>query len=289
MARNDLVAVAIEIGCLAAAALRRRSSGRIVAGFERSFYAQLGDNWICVGNESIRSGPLHVVCDARPSHAEAGDAVWVSDSTLWGAGIPLVQLGSASVWTPDPVPAWSVVGLQRGLEAADDLWKGDLVDGGLAAAGCASPPSDPPPLLKAAAPGLAAMKNLLCAPDREIDPTGLGGLIGLGPGLTPSGDDLIGGALIALAVLGRMELRDRLWGHCRGLLDRTNDISQVHLRIAALGFGSAALHAAVHAVMSGKVEDLRPAFAALAAIGHTSGRDAFAGSLIVLRHAVRLS
>lgn len=281
-----LSAAAIEIGRLAAAALRRRSRGRIVAGFERSFYAQLDDDWVCVGDESIGSGPLHVVCDARP-RAAVGDAVWISDLALWSAGVPLVQLGSASVWTPNSAPAWSIVTLERSLDVVDHLWIGDLVDGGLAAAGCASPASDPPLLMKAAAPGLAALQEVLDARSPQMDPTGLACLIGLGPGLTPSGDDLIGGALIALAALGRLELRDVFWRHCLGLLDRTNNISRAHLRAAALGFGSAALHAAIHAVMSGKLEDLRPAFAALAKIGHTSGRDAFAGSLIVLRQAVR--
>lgn len=275
-------AIAVEIGCVAASTLRRQGRGRIVAGFERSFYAQLDDDWLCVGN--IGSGPLHVVCKARPFPAAAGDAVWVSNSTLWIAGLPQVRLDSASVWAPPSVPVWSMISLRQGLRAVDALWQGDLIDGGLAAAGCASPGNTPPPLLKIAAPGLAAIQDLLRAPD-QMDPTGLDCLVGLGPGLTPSGDDLIGGALIALAALGHIELRDRLWRHCLRLLDRTNDISGAHLRTAALGFGSAVLHAAIHAVMSGRVEDLRPAVAALAAIGHTSGRDTFAGSLIVLRQA----
>lgn len=279
-------AAAVEIGCLAGATLRRRGAGRIVAAFERSFYVQFGDGWICVGNMSIGSGPLNVVCDARPSRAAVGDAVWVRDSTLWGASGPLVQLASASIWRPDAIPAWSAASLRQGLEVVDDLWTGALTEGGLAAAGCAAPASDPPLLLKVAAPGLAAVREFLSAPDHQFDPMGFGCLIGLGPGLTPSGDDLIGGVLIALAALSRTELRDRLWRHCLELTEHTNDISRVHLRAAALGFGAVALHRAIHATMTGKVEDLGPALAALTAIGHTSGRDAFAGSLIVLRHAV---
>jgi hypothetical protein len=115
----------------------------------------------------------------------------------------------------------------------------------------------------------------------------LASLVGLGPGLTPSGDDLIGGALIALAALGRFECRDVLWRHCIGLLDRTNEISAAHLRAAALGYGAAALHTAIHATMSGQVTSLRSALFALAAIGHTSGRDAFAGCLLAFRHSIR--
>ncbi|MFN5716397.1 MAG: DUF2877 domain-containing protein, partial [Bradyrhizobium sp.] len=134
---------------------------------------------------------------------------------------------------------------------------------------------------------LAALEQILSgAPDADRE-SGLGSLIGLGPGLTPSGDDLIGGALIALAALGRTECRDALWDRCRALLDGTNDISRIHLRAAALGYGAAALHDAIHATMSGERAGFRRALTALSAIGHTSGQDAFAGSLIVLRHELR--
>ena len=155
--------------------------------------------------------------------------------------------------------------------------------------GCAWPGGNPPALLRFATPGIAGLKDLLGEARDPLDPTELSGSIGLGPGLTPWGDDLIGGALIALAALGLRERRDVLWRHCVELLDRTNDISRAHLRSAALGFGSAALHNAIHAVMSGSVRNLRQALAALAAMGHTSGRDAFAGSLIVLRQAAGLA
>ncbi|MFX8976555.1 DUF2877 domain-containing protein, partial [Acinetobacter baumannii] len=44
-----------------------------------------------------------------------------------------------------------------------------------------------------------------------VDCSALVNLIGLGPGLTPSGDDLVGGALIALAELDLPNIRDVLW------------------------------------------------------------------------------
>lgn len=111
----------------------------------------------------------------------------------------------------------------------------------------------------------------------------LTGLIGLGPGLTPSGDDLLGGTLIALAAFGFLDARNMLWDGCRQHLDRTNEISRAHLGAAALGCGAAALHTAIHATMNGRVDLIGPALSAVSAIGHTSGRDAFAGALIVLR------
>ncbi|PDT74857.1 DUF2877 domain-containing protein [Bradyrhizobium sp. C9] len=288
--RPELTAICadVEVGLLADKALRDRAAGQVVAVFERSFYAVIDGIWICVGRIGIGSGPLHVVGDFRWPRLAVGDPVRVVDSILWIGATPLANLATRSVWAPPAAPHWSTGSLRRGLEAVDAVWTGDLIAEGLAAVGAGHAPGDASPLVRAAMPGLAALELILAGSDENADRgSGLGSLIGLGPGLTPSGDDLIGGALIALAALGRIESRDALWEHCRALLDGTNDISRIHLRAAALGYGAAALHAAVHATMSGEAAGFRRALTALTAIGHTSGLDAFAGGLIVLRHALR--
>ncbi|MCC8935425.1 DUF2877 domain-containing protein [Bradyrhizobium sp. Arg68] len=282
------VCAGVEVGLLADRALRDRAAGQVVAVFERSFYAVIDGIWICVGQAGIGSGPLHVLGDFRWPGLTVGDPVRIAGSILWVAGAPLANLAARSVWAPRAAPHWSMSSLRRGLDAVDAVWSGDLISEGLAVAGSGHVPSDASLLVRAAMPGLAALERVLTGSDVDADrELGLASLIGLGPGLTPSGDDLIGGALIALAALGRIECRDALWGHCRTLLDGTNDISRTHLRAAALGYGAAALHAAIHATMSGEVAGLRRALTALMGIGHTSGLDAFAGSLIVLRHALR--
>lgn len=276
---------AVEVGLLAKNSLRNRAAGQVVAMFERSFYATLDGNWICVGQPDIGSGPLHLLGKFRLSRLATGDIARVADSTLWVAGAPLAMLASASLWVPSTVPHWSTSSLRRGLHAVDEPWTSDLMVGGLASAGFGRIPLQASALVQAAKPGLIALERILSGSVEESDLSGLGSLIGLGPGLTPSGDDLIGGALIALAALGHTECRDALWGRCLGQIDRTNDISKAHLHAAALGYGAAALHAAIHTVMSGQTARLHQALSALTAVGHTSGLDAFAGSLIVLRRA----
>ncbi|WP_342728437.1 DUF2877 domain-containing protein [Bradyrhizobium sp. B097] len=278
----------VEVGLLADRALRDRAAGQVVAVFERSFYAVIDGIWICVGRIGIGSGPLQVVGDFRWPGLAVGDPVRVADSVLWIGATPLANLAARSVWAPPAAPHWSTASLRRGLDAVDEVWGGDLIAEGLAVAGSGRVPSDGPALVRAAMPGLAALELILAGSDDDADrESGLASLIGLGPGLTPSGDDLIGGALIALAALGRIKCRDALWDRCRALLDGTNDISRIHLRAAALGYGAAALHAAIHATMSGEAAGFRRALTALTAIGHSSGLDAFSGSLIVLRHALR--
>lgn len=101
-------------------------------------------------------------------------------------------------------------------------------------------------------------------------------LIGLGPGLTPAGDDFVGGAMIALRTFGHANLADRIAAWALPLAEeRTSRISRAHLECAAQGEGHEALHDWLHGF---KDSDYRR----LEKIGHTSGLDAAAGAAAVL-------
>ena len=101
-------------------------------------------------------------------------------------------------------------------------------------------------------------------------------LIGLGPGLTPAGDDFVGGAMIALRAFGRAALANRIAAWALPLAEtNTGKISRAHLACAAGGEGHEALH---DLLCSFKEKDLKR----LARVGHTSGRDSAAGALLSL-------
>lgn len=106
-------------------------------------------------------------------------------------------------------------------------------------------------------------------------------LIGLGPGLTPAGDDFVGGAMIALRAAGESELADRVAAWALPLAEmRTGRISRAHLACAARGEGHEALHALLAAPEgSARFEE---SLARLARVGHSSGLDAAAGALLAL-------
>jgi hypothetical protein len=109
-------------------------------------------------------------------------------------------------------------------------------------------------------------------------------LFGLGPGLTPSGDDVMGGVMVALAMLGHCKLRNALWASLREhARQRTSDLSLAHLEAAADGYGAAALHAVLASLLGGASERLPADLATLDAVGHSSGWDGLAGALLVLR------
>jgi hypothetical protein len=287
--KTSAIPVVVELGMLAEKALRNEETGRVVAVFERSFYAVLGGRWLCVGLSGLGSGPLHVLCQSRPNcWPMVGDVVTVCGSIIRIGNNPFASFDSATVWKPECVPNWTWTSLRIGLRAVDRFWNVHPAEVGLAAAGCSQLPSRISPMVSAAVPAIVALDriirdtlNLGAASSNDFED--FAQLVGLGPGLTPSGDDLISGALIALATLNLLSARDVVWRASYEHLDRTNDISRAHLRTAALGYGAAALHVAIHRTISGSADRIRQALANVSAIGQSSGRDSIAGALVALR------
>ena len=115
-------------------------------------------------------------------------------------------------------------------------------------------------------------------PCRAVD-----NLIGLGPGLTPSGDDFQGGALIGLRLVGRHAAAERLFGSISSNPDISrNPISLSHLSAAAGGSCNAWIHAALCSLLEGDGRSLPPGLQKIDRIGHTSGWDTLAGAVSVL-------
>ncbi|MGI6171462.1 MAG: DUF2877 domain-containing protein [Butyricicoccus sp.] len=103
-------------------------------------------------------------------------------------------------------------------------------------------------------------------------------VIGLGIGLTPSGDDFLCGIFAGLRLLGREQDAFSLALHrqAESCLDRTNEISAAFLSCALLGQFSQAV-CSLPSVPS--AEQLMQSFSA---IGHSSGMDTLCGILFAL-------
>jgi hypothetical protein len=195
-----------------------------------------------------------------------------------GAAVALV---GAALWRPPPAPGWDRAQAARGLAALAAALPAELPAEGLARFLRPGPAWSP-----VATAALPAVRHLAQDGACAGEPERVAPLLGLGPGLTPSGDDFLGGAMIALALAGRNEQRDALWDAIAPrLADATNAVSAAHLRAAAEGLGSAALHALLAAILAGGGAAMAHDLAAVAAIGHTSGWDALAGAATVLRAA----
>ena len=306
---------AFEIGCLARNALRPGLRGTVSAVFERSFYIRVAGQEVCLGPPGLGAGPLNLRCrvarpDWRAWGLREGAAVLSAARAIRVPPNLSVSLCDATVWWPKAPGPWSGASLAAGLHTLDALLPGCVPAEGLGVLALPRDPGARRPAVAAVArsPAAALARYLrralarpLGAPTPAPTPTApdLRALIGLGPGLTPSGDDLLGGALVALHLLGRIDLRDALWYGIRGhgirghgirghgirepALAGANAISRAHLTAAAQGLGGAALHAVLNDVLTGTTAALPRRLAAVEAIGHTSGWDALAGAVLVLR------
>jgi Protein of unknown function (DUF2877) len=109
-------------------------------------------------------------------------------------------------------------------------------------------------------------------------------LIGLGPGLTPAGDDFVGGAFFARAMLPRAATRQPDWTRAGDGLraiagGRTHPVSAVLLSDLLAGEGHEPLHDLAAAVTTGALPMALAAAGRLCRVGHSSGWDLLAGFL----------
>ena len=122
---------------------------------------------------------------------------------------------------------------------------------------------------------------LFAAPDFSACAKAAKGLVGLGGGLTPSGDDALVGMLCAFWAAGAEKALFAFAGAVRSAAARTNDISRAFLQCAAGGEFGEVLHGLLHAA---DIESpLEEPLQAVRAFGHTSGIDTLNGLALGLR------
>ncbi|WP_404352743.1 DUF2877 domain-containing protein [Phycicoccus jejuensis] len=100
-------------------------------------------------------------------------------------------------------------------------------------------------------------------------------LVGRGPGLTPSGDDALAGALLLHRAAGVPS--DALAAAVRGRLTATTAVSAALLEGAADGWATPDVVALVCAVARADAAGVTTHLPAVLAVGHTSGRDLVTG------------
>ena len=234
-------------------------AGEVCAVFRRSFYVRLNGRYACVGDASLGRGPLNAL---------------VSDfnQPAMGATV-LVSLENSRAWAPPPAHGNARPNLQA-LRACLD---GHVPEEGL---GCVILGVHNA-LSVHAQPALEALERWLAGNALGHEAAQL---IGLGPGLTPSGDDYLGGVLVALRWVGRGTQADSLWRWLEPhLAQRTSAISAAHLAAAAGGEVHEALHDVLVDLAAWETPDLLPSLSRLDALGHTSGWDALAGIVAVAK------
>ena len=255
----------IECGPMARQALQGRSAGVARAVFRRSAYLECaGQRLICIGGGSLGRGPLNARVEgfSPPRIGEAlmliadGAALWETSQRI---GRPLrAAVRALHAAAAERVPYEGLGGVIAGLST---------------------------PLIEHARPAIKSIDRWLGGAALA---SGAEMLLGLGPGLTPSGDDYVGGVLIALRAFGKAQQAEALWARIAPWVpERTNRISAAHFCAAAQGQGQDALHACLDALIEGATEGWSERIAPVVSIGHCSGWDSLAGVLAVATRVAR--
>ena len=224
---------ALLAGMGAVEALAQPGEARVLATFPRALYVATPGGIAAFVAPGVEPGPLHVLLDAAPTREAARIAL--AGVPVWRGALPDPQALPAALplvlEVLDPVAARNLVPAERAVAAVLALGRGDEGD-----------------LPEAA--------------------TRLGGA---GPGLTPAGDDALGGILFARRALGYDACGDDLVAIASSV--RTTGISGAFLLWAARGQALAPVHDLLAAAVAGDVAGAASAARALGGIGHSSGAD----------------
>jgi hypothetical protein len=254
--------------------------------FKHSLYLRHDDAFICIGEPAIGNGPLTLIGNIGVSRLalQPGDAAVVCERDITIGHSVRFTLDRSEVWRAPPWPACApparlieacaVLARRAASEAPDGFAQHVL--------GAPKREARETPLARAARTREAKFAGWLSGM-REAGQVPVQGLIGLGPGLTPSGDDFLVGALATLDAIGAGDAHTALaTAVANAAPGATSALSACFLRAAAAGHVGEPLHRAVAALLTG---DADAAVAAVAHIGHSSGWDMMAGIATVLRVA----
>ena len=244
-------------------ALAPGGEGKVIASFPKAVYVSFPSGILVLVAPDVHPGPLYVVLDGSPPEVPAGAAVRAEAGHL-RAGTAHVSLGEARAWV-GPLPSPSELTRGAGLLAE--------VAGELAARSALH--ADP----------FRDRADQACARLSAGDLAGTVALLaGLGPGLTPAGDDALAGLLLVRRILQGDEAERALLEAAAGA--RTAEIAAAFLSWAARGQALSPVHDLIGAAANGDRNACEAASVSLARVGETSGADFALGLTWALAAAV---
>lgn len=231
--------------------------------------ADLGADWRMLG---IQAG---MVAHARPTHLRVPDAgleIRLDAALRWSPRLRLPDevAGPATArWRRRGRATWAIAQRRASAGGFGPLFRH------------AATHDERAGMLDVARPIMAKLIAALEAGDGSAAAQVAVNLIGLGPGLTPSGDDALVGIEAALHALGS-PAAGFLAPAVDDVEDRTTALAATLLRHAAAGEFAERLHTLVRALLGSDDEAVAMAIERAAAWGATSGTDCLLGVLIGL-------
>ena len=265
--------------------------------FRSAINLEAGRAFLTLGNTDLGPMPNGIVIGRGPDFLHtglrSGQAVQISGKRITVPGIGLeIDLRAARQWDPRlvtragdrsvAVARWqrrsafvrSIAAARARPCAGFSTGLGELLTGD------GVPPTGVVALL--ARPRLDRLASAIGARDSAIASRLASGLVGLGPGLTPSGDDALVGIAAAAAALGKPDAVAFLRPIAEGALERTTIVAATFLRHASVGEFSGRFHDLLVALLGPDDTALIPAVDRALAWGATSGADSLVGVLLGL-------
>lgn len=272
----------------AAELLRAGGRGRVLSVHARALNLSLGGRFLAVVAPELGASPWALLAPPPPAGYAAGlapgEAV-TCDGEALRAGAWALRWAGAPLWEPVPPRPRRLAGpaalnaALAGLDAALAQRGGALAGADLWA-----------PALRERC---AVLGRALAAADAAGAAAAAQRLIGLGPGSTPAGDDLLAGCTATLLLFATWGLLppvlrpvgEALAAACRGAAGQTTAIASAELAAAATGALVEPAGALIAALAAGDTAAAAGATAALLRLGHTSGADLAQGIRLGVRSA----
>jgi Protein of unknown function (DUF2877) len=286
-----------HLGTLAQVHLTPGQRGKVLASFSKAIYLLTDDFelfWIVSDDAPMHRRALKV--SSPLSGPKAGSPFYVQDHRLIIDPDFAYDMDNASVWSAPSIDQNNIVDtsdismriqtLFSSLDLREAKGFGNFIPDILRLAqnepACPQPESSYP-ILVFARPFVMEMAQacLENQPSRILQNTNA--LIGLGAGLTPSGDDFLGGLLFTTKTLQAANSTTNFFDHeiiIERYRARTHPISFALLQDLANGYAVAPLHQIINGLLSKEsLESIYPFVSQLTQIGHSTGWDLLTGLL----------
>jgi hypothetical protein len=296
---------ALLVGATAGRILREPGfTGDVIAvGSKAAFVISSNSRVVAFSNPDQQPHPRAVLSTLDLGALSVGMPVRVQGEEVLFGGKEILSLEATRCWQRLPVgpgQGVSLVDASRGfgrvLNAALAMHEGDnlgsalpAIEAGSASVGSNRLPPNASPLIAAAMEHVRRIVPVCRSGRLDLAMTYAEDLIGLGPGLTPSGDDFVGGLLFAAYHLNEAFPGEFVWdGEAVGALisrsrSMTHPISHALLSDHAQGQSYEAIHDLMDGMLTGHGElDAVALVTGVTSIGSSSGWDMLAGLLTAM-------
>ena len=284
----------MEMGAIAQTKLALEREASVMGITSRGLFLLLASGWVVFLSPDAYRGPLTLNYRGGPDDfrflKNGSPARVYPDKISFLESMLTIHTGQASTWQAPPLPKDILPPDQRlsqmALVAGQLLARGGASDFGMLIPSILGDEEASKAQRNPVLPFMEHLQNSL----QEGKPTAIAermqAILGMGAGLTPSGDDVVTGCLLTLTRWGHalapgLNIRALAQDVCQGAYRKTTTLSANLIECASLGQANERLILALDGMLGGNI-DAPTCAGYLAGWGNTSGLDALAGMALAL-------